>query len=59
MDHSDWIKNQFKKVKGRAWYRDVIIHASFIETATRNVAKQKNSFDCAIKNIKSQRETQR
>mgnify|MGYP001577395302 CR=1 FL=1 len=53
MDHPEWIKNQFKKVRGRAWYRDVIIHASFIETATKSVAKERNSFDCAIKILKA------
>ena len=49
MDHSDWIKNQFKKAKGRAWYRDIIIHASFVETVVKEVAQGGRNFEHAIK----------
>lgn len=54
MDHKDWVKNQFKRVKNRAWYRDVIIHSSFIETVVKETATNKNiNFECAIEILKA------
>ena len=48
MNHKEWVQNQFRAVNGRAVYRDVIIHASFVETVTKQMAKGKD-FQCSIK----------
>lgn len=48
MNHKEWVKNQYKAVKGRAIYRDVIIHASFVETATKQLGRSGN-FSCSVK----------
>ena len=48
MNHKEWVKNQFRAVIGRAVYRDVIIHASFVETATKQLGSGKD-FQCTIK----------
>ncbi|OGZ62775.1 MAG: hypothetical protein A2639_00305 [Candidatus Staskawiczbacteria bacterium RIFCSPHIGHO2_01_FULL_34_27] len=48
MNHKEWVKNQFRAVKGRAIYRDVIIHASFVETAAK-VLGDGRDFQCSIK----------
>ncbi len=48
MNHKEWIKNQYGVVKGRAFYRDVIIHASFVETATKQLGRGRD-FQCSIK----------
>ena len=48
MNHQEWVKNQYRAVKGRAIYRDVIIHASFVETATKQLGHGRD-FQCSIK----------
>ena len=48
MSHKEWVKNQFRAVRGRAIYRDVIIHASFVETATKQLGRGRD-FQCSIK----------
>ncbi|OGE80971.1 MAG: hypothetical protein A3E98_03090 [Candidatus Doudnabacteria bacterium RIFCSPHIGHO2_12_FULL_48_11] len=48
MNHKEWVKNQFRAVKGRTIYRDVIIHASFVETATKQLGMGQD-FQCSIK----------
>lgn len=48
MNHKEWVKNQFRAVNGRAIYRDVIIHASFVETATKQLGRGRD-FQCSIK----------
>lgn len=48
MNHKEWVKNQFKAVRGRAIYRDVIIHTSFVETATKQLGRGRD-FQCSVK----------
>jgi len=53
MNHQEWIKNQYRAVRGRAIYRDVIIHASFVETATKQLGRGKD-FQCSIKILRAE-----
>lgn len=48
MNHKEWVKNQYRAVRGRAIYRDVIIHASFVETAAKQLGRGRD-FQCSIK----------
>lgn len=50
MNHHSWVRVQFVKAR-RPYYRDVIIHASFIETVVRQLT-QRNTFEKAIKALK-------
>jgi|SRR3989338_2788972 len=52
MNHQEWVKNQYRAVKGRAIYRDVIIHASFVETATKKLGRGRD-FQCSIKILRA------
>ena len=52
MNHKEWIKNQFRAVRGRALYRDVIIHTSFVETATKQLGRVRD-FQCSVKILRA------
>jgi len=54
MTHQDWIKEQFKAEHTKNRYRDVLIHASFVETIVKEEANAKGmNFECAIKILKA------
>lgn len=52
MNHKEWVKNQFRAVKGRAIYRDVIIHSCFIEAVSRRLGNGRD-FQCSIKKLRA------
>lgn len=52
MTHQNWVKKQFSKRNTALYYRNVLIHVSFIETIVKEESGS-SSFDCAIKILKA------
>jgi len=50
LSHNDWVIQEFNAKSLKSSYRNVILHASFIEGAVRNVSN-KGSFEKANKSL--------